>query len=183
MTRTADNPDQGKNKPGRGGNGRYVRTQETAERDAEACSLRNDGANYQQIADRLGYADASSAWKSVNRALKAMVAEPAARQKALARGRLDGMLEVATKIMRADHVAHSNGRVVMDPEDPAKPLLDHGPNLQAIDRILKIEERRAKLEGTDAPLKIDLPTAAQVEAEIARRAAELGIGTDEGSEQ
>ncbi|MGI5179552.1 hypothetical protein ACQEVZ_24795 [Dactylosporangium sp. CA-152071] len=183
MTMTTDNPDQGKSKRGRGGNGRFVRTDDTAVQDAEACRLRSDGVGYQEIADRFGYANASSAWKAVNRALKATVAEPAARLRALELLRLDAALIEAFKIMRADHVAHSNGRVIMDPADPTKPLLDPGPKLQAIDKIVKVSESRRKLIGMDAPMKVDLPTAAQVEAEIARRAAELGIGNTEGDEQ
>ncbi|MEV8510838.1 hypothetical protein [Dactylosporangium sp. NPDC051484] len=134
---------------------------------------------YPQIAAEMGYADHSGARKAVARALVAIVAEPAGRQKTLALGRLDSMLAEATRIMRADHVAHSNGRVIMNPDDPTKPLLDDGPKLHAIDRMLKIEERRAKLTGMDAPVKVDPITAAQVEAEIARRAAELGLNNDD----
>ena len=48
------------------------------------------------------------------------------------------------------HVAISNGRVVYQGENPVK---DDGPALQAIDRLLKIQERRARLIGLDAPVK------------------------------
>lgn len=177
--RPGQGPAQRPGKPRSSGTGRYVRTEETAERDAKACQLRNDGLTYAQIAVEMGYADHSSARKAVARALVAIVAEPAGRQKTLMLSRMDAALAEAFRIMRADHIAHSNGRVIMDPADPTKPLLDDGPKLQAIDRIIKVEDRRAKLIGLDAPVKVDLPTAAQVEAEIARRAAELGLNTEE----
>ena len=57
-------------------------------------------------------------------------------------------------------------------------LLDDGPVLQAVDRLLKIADRRAKLLGLDAPKRVevsdgtpDLDAAVrELEAELTRRA-------------
>jgi len=158
----------------RDGKGRYTRTQDSAERDANAARLRADGANYDEIAREMGYGSAASAWKAVDRALRATVAEPAARVRTIELARLDILLWEAWKVLRARHIVVNQGRVVLDP-DSGQPLHDHGPVLQAIDRVLKIQERRARLLGLDAPVKVEAITVDQIEAEIARLAAELGM--------
>lgn len=162
-------------KPGRSGRGRFVRTIDTAERDAEACRLRNLGHSHDEIATALGFADRAGAYKAIERALRLTVQEPAAQQRAIQLARLDLLFREAWAVMKAEHVAVNNGRVIMDPNDPTKALVDHGPVLSAIDRLLKIEERRAKLLGLDAPLKVEAITVDQIEAEIARLAAEFDM--------
>ncbi len=65
----------------------------------------------------------------------------------------------------------------MNPANPNEPLRDRAPVLAAIDRLLKIEERRAKLLGLDAPVRAELITIDAIEAEVARLAAELDLTT------
>lgn len=162
--------DEGKVRDGRG---RFIRSVDTAQRDARAAELRRDGANYQEIADRLGFSDRSRARQAVERALAATVAEPAAELRALELARLDEMWRHAWAVLKREHVAHSNGRVVhLD----GKPLVDDGPVLNAIDRLLRIQERRAKLLGLDAPTRVESITIDQIESEISRLSAELGVG-------
>ena len=62
--------------------------------------------------------------------------------------KLDGLEAVAYDVLRANHYAVSEGRVV---KLDGAPLTDHKPVLMAIDRLLRIVERRAKLNGHDAP--------------------------------
>jgi hypothetical protein len=162
-----------RNQP-RGGKGRFTRSPDTAERDAAACKLRSTGANYDQIAEQLGFTDRSSARRAVERALVAIVAEPAAQLRTLILGRLDLLLGEAWKVLLAEHIVVSQGRVIHDPTTGA-PMRDHGPVLNAIDRVLRIEDRRCKLLGLDAPVKVEAITVDQVEAEIARLAVELGM--------
>lgn len=159
----------------RGGRGRFVRSMDTAERDAQACRLRTAGLEYHEIAERLGFSDKGSARKAVERALAAIVAEPAGRLKTLELARLDVALVEAFRVMNTKHVAYSNGRVIMDPSDPTKPLRDDGPTLAAIDRVVRISERRSRLCGLDAPTRVEAINVDAVEAEIARLAAELGL--------
>jgi hypothetical protein len=77
--------------------------------------------------------------------------------RALELDRLDQLQQVALAVMGADHPLVSEGRVVrVEQADGTKvPLQDHGPVLAAMDRFLKIQDRRAKLLGLDAPTKVD----------------------------
>lgn len=118
----------------RNGRGRFVRTVDTAARDAEACRLRTLGLTYEQIASQLGFSDRSNARSAVERGLVAIVAEPAEELRTLELARLDELTQRAWGIL--------------DDEPP-------GVALQAIDRILKIQERRAKLLGLDAPTRVE----------------------------
>lgn len=174
----ADTVDRTGRVPGgtsRSGKGRFVRSVETAERDAEACGLRNLGHTYDDIAKTLGFNDASAARKAVERALLLTVQEPAAEQRAIQLARLDLLFREAWRVLKAEHLAVNNGRVIMDPSNPEKPLADHGPVLAAISTVLKIEERRAKLLGLDAPTRVEAITVDMVEAEMVRLTAELGL--------
>lgn len=72
--------------------------------------------------------------------------------------RLDRMQLTVLNILDREHYVISDGRVVtrIDAETDEKvPIPDPGPVFQAIDRLLKIAERRARLLGLDAPTKVD----------------------------
>jgi hypothetical protein len=144
---------QPKAAPTRDGSGRYVRSIQSAERDARAAGLKAERKTYQQIADELGYCDKGEAWRAVQRALVAVVKEPAERLIAIEAERLDELYAEALEVLERDHYAHSNGRVVMLDDEP---LLDDGPKLQAIDRLVKIRESYRKLHGLDSAQKVDV---------------------------
>jgi AraC-like DNA-binding protein len=138
----------------RDGKGRYIRTPETAERDARAAQLRAEGWTLQQIADELGYTDKSNARQAIQRALREIVQGPAEaliRQEA---ARLDSLYEEALDVLHRDHVMVSHGRIVTD--DDGNPLPDDGPKLAAIDRLVKVRESYRRLFGLDARQKIDV---------------------------
>jgi hypothetical protein len=98
---------------------------ERLERTAQAIELRKSGATFARIGDHFGVS-AQSAHEMVMKGLKATLAEPAAEHRALAVQRLDHMLN-------AIWPAATNG------------------DLQAQAGVLRLEERRAKLLGLDAP--------------------------------
>jgi hypothetical protein len=103
---------------------------EAAEKHVEALQLRKAGATYQQIADTLGYSVAG-AEKAVKTALADMKHEPAQELIILERARLDALLMgIWSQAVKG--------------------------NQGAIDRALRIMERRAKLLGLDAPVKTDM---------------------------
>lgn len=102
------------------------------ERQAAALELRLAGQEYAAIADELGYANKSGAYKAVQNALTAIIREPAEQLVTLEVARLDAMLRAVWK------------RIVGKGE------------LGAIDRALKIMERRARLLGLDKPIEFDL---------------------------
>lgn len=159
----------------RGPRGRFVRTADTAERDAEAARLRARGQSYQEIATELGYADHTGARKAVQRALVQIVAEPAEDVRALQLEQLDRLALAALAVLERNHVTVSHGRIIRDENE--QPILDDGPVLTAIDRLLKIQERRAKLLGLDAPARHEVVSLDALDAEIERLSAELGRTT------
>jgi hypothetical protein len=158
--------------PGRGKNGKFTRSVDTAARDAEAAHLRSRGLSYRQIAEQVGYQDDSGAYRAVQRALVATVTEPAEEVRALALAQLDQLALAALGVLERQHVTVSQGRIVR--EEDGTPILDDAPVLAAIDRLVKIQERRAKLLGLDAPARHEVVSLDALDAEIARLTAELG---------
>lgn len=153
----------------RGRNGRFTRTADQAERDAEACRLRADGLTYQQIADRLGISR-GSAHEAVQRAIADIVREPAEEVRQLELLRLDQMHVAAREVLEARHFVVDRGQVVLW---EGEPLVDDGPKLQAIDRLLKIQARRAALLGLDAEKKVTVSGGVKYEV-VGVPAGELG---------
>ena len=101
------------------------------ERHLQALELRKAGATYQAIAEQLGYAHGKSAYKAVASALRATLREPAAGVRELEVARLDSaLLAVWRRVQAGDD--------------------------KAIDRLLRISERRAKLLGLDAAIRKEL---------------------------
>ncbi len=156
--------------PDRGNNGRYTRGVTAARRDARAAELRTRGLSYQQIADQLGYTSRANAYRAVARALAEIVAEPAAELRALELARLDAMARAARAVLEGEHWVVSHGRVV---EHDGRPLVDDAPVLHAIDRLLAIQTRRARLLGLDAPAKVRVITEDLLDREIERLTAEV----------
>lgn len=168
-------PDQHQTDPTRGGDGRYTRSTETAERDAEAARLRSRGWSYRRIATELQI-DVATAHAAVQRALRAIVEEPAADVRQLELDRLDQLYEAALKVLERRHVHVAGGKVVTRiteyaTDDDGNILLDENhepraktveeleddaPVLKAVETLLKIQARRAALLGLDAPVKADL---------------------------
>ncbi|MFJ8995591.1 hypothetical protein ACIRQH_34950 [Streptomyces sp. NPDC102279] len=149
-------------------NGRFQRNPATAHRDAEAARLRSQGRTYQQIADELKFGHRKEAQTAVDRAISDVVREPATAVLHFELERLDAelvrldALELRVRqVLDARHITVNNGRVIVHPETGA-PMEDDAPVLQATDRLLKIEEarrrngeRRAKLTGIEAAVKVD----------------------------
>ena len=97
----------------------------------QALALRKTGATYEQIAHALGYASRDSAWRAIHRVLKAHQVEGVEELRKIEDMRLDEMLFAIYKIAKAG-------------------------DLGAIDRILRIAERRARLWGLDAPVRTEV---------------------------
>lgn len=99
---------------------------ETASRYREVLELRCAGLSFDEIAKRTGYAGRQGAQQAYNAALKRWGVESVEQQRIVQSERLD-------RIFTQAYLEARNG------------------NLQAIDRCLKIEKRRAELWGLDAP--------------------------------
>lgn len=109
-----------------------------AEKQAQAIELRKAGATYDQIARKVGYSNRGSACRAVQKALEKITEEPALELRALVSERLDTMLLGVWQQARSGH-------------------------LGAIDRALKIEERRAKLFGLDKQAETEITVNSGIE--------------------
>lgn len=101
------------------------------ERRRQALELRKAGMTYQVIADKLGYRNRNGAWKSIKSALRDIPAEAAHEVKAIELERLDTLL----KSIWSGALSGSLG---------------------AVDRAIRIMERRARLLGLDATPQVDV---------------------------
>ena len=100
-------------------------------RSQKALSFRLAGLSYRQIATELGFKEVSGAYRSVRRAMDQLTADNAEDLRALESERLDAMLFGIWKAARSG-------------------------NVQAIDRVIRIMERRAKLHRLDPPEQREL---------------------------
>jgi hypothetical protein len=79
---------------------------------------------------------------------------------------LDELTRKAFEVLDATHYVHTPaGKLVYGPD--GHPLVDPMPALYAIDRLLRIDERRARLFGLDAPIRRDDFTIDEIDAAIA----------------
>jgi len=102
----------------------------------KALELRKAGVSYQRIADTLGYKSASGAHKAVQTALKKTLQEPSDDLRKLEVERLDAALAaVWASVLKGQY--------------------------GAVDRFLRIQERRARLLGLDAPTKTDVTSGGE----------------------
>jgi hypothetical protein len=156
------------NQDARNSEGRYTRTLEVAERDAEAARLRVKGHTHAQIAEQLGFPSVKAVGYALASLFREIKREPTEELLRIELERLDAELvrlnhleAVAHQVLAARHITVNNGRVILNPGTD-EPMEDDGPILQAIDRLIKIEdarrrngERRAKLTGIEAAVKVD----------------------------
>ncbi|MGW2861943.1 hypothetical protein [Streptomyces sp. NPDC001205] len=129
-----------------------------AARRAKLVEYRRRKVPYSQFYEELGYANANAASKDFYRILEENLAElrvsvDVYREEQLAE--LEHLAEEAHAIMNDRHyILTPGGKVIADPVTE-EPLLDPGPRLAAMDRLVKIGDRVAKLRGTEAATKIE----------------------------
>ncbi len=164
---------------GRDPSGRFAKTLESAERDREACRLRARGVTYQQISDELGYGGDANARRAVKECIDAVRAEGGRELRAIQRDQLDYLTRQVLAVLERQHLTITpTGKIVTV---DGVPVLDDAPVLTATDRLLRIMERRAKLEGLDAPERREVLTLDAIDAEIAALTAELGSSSEAGT--
>lgn len=133
--------------------------EEVIDKERRVIELRRAGLTFDVIAQEVGYSNASGAHHAYTRALK----------KTLVSAGADEMRE--TELDRLDRLQRF-----------AWPQASQG-NLRAIETILRIMGRRAKLLGLDAPLKAEVTTyegGTEIDREVQRLVALLDSGS--GSE-
>jgi hypothetical protein len=143
-----------------------------AQRRARAIELKNRGLSWQQVAEQVPYLDsegnpsAAFACVDVSRALKQANKELSMgleEYREAARMRLDGLRRQVFAVLARPHYVLHSGQIVNGPD--GQPLKDDGVVLAAVDRLLRIEERQAKIDGTDASEKLTIALDRRVDEE------------------
>ena len=145
-----------------------------AQRRARAIELKNRGLSWQQVAEQMtphyldgdGQPSAAAACVDVSRALKLANRELAMgleEYREAARMRLDGLRRQVFAVLARPHYVLHAGQIVRD--DDGQPLRDDGVVLACIDRLQRIEERQAKIDGTDASEKLTIALDRRVDEE------------------
>lgn len=149
-----------------------------AERRTRVLAMRVEQYPYTEIAVALGISEALARTDYV-RAIEARKTELDEQRHvtvALELAKLDAAERAAWGVLRARHILAQQGKIVCT--EDGRPLEDDAPTLQAIDRILKIAERRSRLLGLDAPVRAKVEVTDAVDADIERLVAELaGLAT------
>ena len=150
--------------------GKVIRTPAQIETDHRAAGLKNRGLSYRKIATEMGWANPSTAFYAVQRAIADIPREDTEELIARELLKLDYMEEQAAEIMHKHHchISASGKVVTLDGEI----ITDDGPALQAMDRLLKIADRRAKLLGLNAPTRTELTGKDGGAIEIENRSVE-----------
>lgn len=136
----------------RAGSGRFAKDPSKPERDARLLEMRKRGMTYRAIAAAEGL-DVKNVHTAIKDAMAAVTEEPAAEVRQLELERLDDMWMAVMKVLEAKHFKVSDGRLVRLGDEP---LEDDAPVLAAVDRLLRIQERRSKLLGLDSAQKVDM---------------------------
>lgn len=161
-----------------------LKQDETRVRRTKLLALRRQGIRYDD--DRilaLGYASDGAARRDLNRALEQHRDEEAAEvgiYRQMENERLDALLEAAwPRATQPSPVLDKEGNVV-----------DHALDMRAVDTVLRLMDRRAKLNGLDMPTKtevtgaeggpLQLAPASEAELEALIR---LGGKPDTGTDQ
>ncbi len=152
----------------------YQRTLEGQEQRAEIIRLRRQRLPFAEIGRRLGITG-QRCGQLYKQALAEIPRQQVEEHRAEELQELEYLAKSALDVLHRRHVTISNGRVVsMD----GKPISDDGPVLAAIDRLLKIQERKSRLLGLDAPARHEVVTLDAIDAEISRLASQLASGTE-----
>ncbi|MET8848064.1 hypothetical protein [Amycolatopsis sp. NPDC004625] len=140
---------------------------ETAERQVRAYELALRGLSLRKIAATMTAEGDPISHETARRLIAAeadeRVAPLATAYRQMQLDRLNELRERVLEIREATHLTVSNGRVVMlESEDGVKvPLPDDAPVLASVDRLLRIEERIARLLGLDAPEKAEITSTVE----------------------
>lgn len=165
-----------------------LKLDEVVVRRTKLLELRRQGVRYDdERVEALGYSSPDSARKDLKRALDAHRAEEAAEvaiYRQQENERLDALLEAAwPRATTPTPVLDKDGEVI-----------DHALDMRAVDTVLRLMDRRAKLNGLDMPAKSEVTgagggplqmsqaTTAELEALIGLGPAPSAVPTDSTGE-
>lgn len=154
-------------------------------RDREAARLKAVGHTLEEIAEMLdlkdwttGEYDPRRAANAVRHGLHAVVKFSTDEMRLQELESLDAMEQHLWQQLRREHVLVQQGRVIMV---EGQVIQDERFVLEALDRILKIKERRAKYLGLDAQVRLSVE-ADQIGGEIAQLIGMINA-TDEATRE
>lgn len=146
---------------------------ESAAKDARVVELVNEGHSLQDIATAWGVSK-PVIWRRFHRALERIPQKAVEDYRTAQLVRLAAARQAVMDVLTAKHVVVSNGHVVSEivgnhplvdednePHPQAgepiygDPLIDDGPVLAAVDRLVKLDDQEAKLLGLYAAAKVE----------------------------
>lgn len=169
---------------GKDGPGAYKHDLNPADKLNQAMELRLSGMDWKPIADRLGYASAATLSRRVRALLVKRMEESADELLALEQSRLDALQEVAWRQAFAEDPDTTGD----EGEDTKIAVAASANRLRAIETVLKVMERRAKLLGLDDAARRELEQtrreltgeqAANVVGALTRIFAALGLSEEQ----
>jgi hypothetical protein len=130
-----------------------LKLDEVTVRRTKLLALRREGVRYEdERVEALGYSSPNAARRDLNRALEAHRLEEAtevANYRQMENERLDALLEAAwPRATQPSPVFSKDGEVV-----------SHELDMRAVDTVLRLMDRRAKLNGLDMPAKAEITGA------------------------
>lgn len=132
------------------------RTKEQMERDARCVELRNRHLSFATIAAQVGFASAGSAFKAYERGLADLNQEMPDEGRAIELERYDELSRIAWRIAYGTYYKVSaSGKVALHPVTAA-PLVEPGPNLDAVKTLVLLSKQRRALMGYDAPARTEV---------------------------
>jgi hypothetical protein len=129
------------------------RSVEAREKDYKALAMVQRGFTYRQIGAELGWSSTASVSLAVKRALKEISRVDPDEVVKLMRSRLDDYRRQAWRVLGTRHYVTSPSGAVARHPITGDPLVDDGPVLQALDRLLKYDIEERKMLGVDAPTR------------------------------
>lgn len=123
------------------------------ERRAQVVDLKRAGKNFRQIGETMGFTKQRAHqlyWEAMHGVEERAVSAHRAELIEI----MNEVIDVANEIMHTQHLAHSNGRVVLHP-DTQQPVADSAPRLDAGRTITSAVARLSKLVGADAATKVE----------------------------
>lgn len=131
-------------------------------RRGKALELRIQGTTLDDIAAELGYASRGHVHDDIAGALRERrrrLAHGAEALREMELAKLDRLEVAAWKVLLADHPVVQGGKVVQGVQDA-------GPVLKAIETVVKLIARRAKLLGLDEPEVIETRITAEITTQV-----------------
>lgn len=145
--------DAGKTAPRNRHNGKWIPSPDAAKRDGQAVEMRAAGRSLREIAEHLGYYDASAVRQAINKRMEQYVAPAVSELRKEQDAQIDELYSAVVEVLEAKHLKVVNGAVVFDPTTGGL-MEDDAPVLRAADTARQLLARRAALHGLDAPTKV-----------------------------